>query len=111
MKIQQVPVPVLFIIQKYVQYLYNEQWTSLNHFVFHLPKKEPEPTQLSAPAPAKILNRLRLQPKNLYTDRLRLRNTGNNCKIDRVSLWYTDSRPNYITPNDIKPNDIKPNDI
>ena len=28
-----------------------------------------------APAPAQILNRLRLQPKNLGSDRLRLRNT------------------------------------
>ena len=31
--------------------------------------------QKSAPAPAQILNRLRLQPKNLGSDRLRLRNT------------------------------------
>ena len=32
--------------------------------------------QKLAPAPAQILNRLRLQPKNLGSDRLRLRNTG-----------------------------------
>ena len=54
---------VLFIIQ--------------NHFVFHLPKKgaRADPKKL-APAPAQILNRLRLQPKNLGSYRLRLRNTG-----------------------------------
>ena len=47
-------------------YLYNEKVTSLNHLVFHLPKKGAgaDPKK-STPAPAQILNRLRIRPKNL----------------------------------------------
>ena len=48
--------------------------SSLNHFIFYLPKKEPEPTQNIGPA--QILNRLWLQPKNLCSNRLWLRNTA-----------------------------------
>ena len=47
--------------------VYKEKWTYLNHFVFHLPKKKPELTQK---------NRLRLQLKNISSDRLRLCNTA-----------------------------------
>ena len=46
-------------------------------------KKEPEPTQnFSAPAPAQILNRLRLQAKTPW---LRLRNTAS---ITFESFWF-----------------------
>ena len=58
--------------------MFNEKWTFLNRLVFHLPKKEPEPTQnigsgsrsnfKSAPAPAPA-------KKNLGPGRLRFRNT------------------------------------
>ena len=46
-------------------------------FCFSLAKKGAgaDPKK-SAPAPAQILNRLRLQSKNLSSDRLRLRNTA-----------------------------------
>ena len=49
-------------------------------FCFHLPKKGAgaDPKK-SAPAPAQISNRLRLQPKNLGFDRFRLRNTALYC--------------------------------
>ena len=47
-------------------------------FRFSLGKKRRRSRpKISAPAPAKILNRLQIQPKNLGSDRLRLRNTGN----------------------------------
>ena len=51
--------------------VYNEKWTSLNHFVFHLPKTGAgaDPKK-SALAPDQILNWLRLQPKNLGSNRL-----------------------------------------
>ena len=59
--------------------VYNEKWSSLNHFVFHLPKKGAAAyPKKSAPDPAQILNRLRLQLKNFGSDRLRLRNTAFN---------------------------------
>ena len=49
-------------------------------FCFSLAKKRSRSRpKKSAPAPAQILNRLRLQPKNLGSDRLRLRNTGYYC--------------------------------
>ena len=60
------------IIQKYVGTEYNEKLTSLNHFDFHLSKKEAE---ADAKIPYQILNRLQLQLKNLGSDQLRLRNT------------------------------------
>ena len=43
------------IIQKYVGTEYNEKLTSLNHFDFHLSKKEAE---ADAKIPYQILNRL-----------------------------------------------------
>ena len=46
-------------------------------FVFYLPKiRAGAHPKKSAPAPAQILNPLLLQPKNLGSDRLRLRNTA-----------------------------------
>ena len=51
----------------------------LKSFRFSLSKKRSRSQpKISAPAPAQILNRLqhRLQPKNLGSDQLRLRNTG-----------------------------------
>ena len=51
--------------------VYKEKWTSLNLSIFHLPKNGAADPKKSAPAPAKILNRLRLQPKNLGSDQLR----------------------------------------
>ena len=48
-------------------------------FCFSLAKKGAgaDPKK-SAPVPAQILNRLRLQPKNLGSDRLRFRNTDSS---------------------------------
>ena len=52
--------------------------------VFHLPKNGAgaDPKK-SAPAPAQILNRLRLQPKNLGSDRLWLRNIASNFIVSQ----------------------------
>ena len=59
--------------------MYSTVPTSLNHFVFNLPKKGyGADLKKLAPAPAQILYRLRLQPKNLGSDRFRLRNTEYN---------------------------------
>ena len=62
--------------------MFNEKWTFLNVLVFHLPKKEPEPTQNIGSGSRANFKLAPALAKNLSSDRLRLHNTASDSKQD-----------------------------